>query len=105
VAQFVVRHLEAAVAEKLKARATRHARSMEDEARHILRQAVQERRAAKPLGSRVAARFRRQGLATDLRNGGATRSPGGFHRMIILDTNVLSALMRTRPEAAVVAGV
>ena len=46
VAQFVVRHLEDDVAEKLKQRAKRHARSMEDEVRHILRTAVRERPAS-----------------------------------------------------------
>jgi antitoxin FitA len=65
--QFVVRHLEEDVAEKLKKRAKRHARSMEDEVRHILRTAVQERpeTVQKP-GSRIAERFRRSGLTTDL---------------------------------------
>ena len=41
MAQFVVRHLEDDIAEKLKQRARKHARSMEDEVRHILRAAVQ----------------------------------------------------------------
>jgi antitoxin FitA len=67
VAQFVVRHLENEVAEKLKARARRHARSMEDEVRHILRAAVRERPGPVPrLGSRIAQRFRRAGLSGDL---------------------------------------
>jgi plasmid stability protein len=67
VAQFVVRNLEDDVAEKLKRRAKRNARSMEDEVRHILRSAVQERPAqVGRLGSRIAQRFRRVGLAADL---------------------------------------
>ena len=67
MAQFVVRHLEDDVAEKLKKRAKRHARSMEDEVRHILRSAVQQRpEPARKLGSRIALRFRRSGLTTDL---------------------------------------
>jgi plasmid stability protein len=67
VAQFVVRHLEDDVAEKLKRRAKRHARSMEDEVRHILRNAVNEGGAdVGKLGSRIAQRFRRSGLTTDL---------------------------------------
>jgi antitoxin FitA len=67
VAQFVVRHLEDDVAEKLKRRAKRHARSMEDEVRHILRNAVTEGGAdVGKLGSRIAQRFRRSGLTTDL---------------------------------------
>ena len=65
--QFVVRHLEDDVAEKLKKRAKRHARSMEDEVRHILRDAVknQDQRVAK-LGSRIAVRFAKVGLTTEL---------------------------------------
>jgi plasmid stability protein len=67
VAQFVVRHLEEDVAEKLKKRAKRHARSMEDEVRHILRTAVQERpESVQKLGTRIAQRFRRSGLTSDL---------------------------------------
>jgi plasmid stability protein len=67
VAQFVVRNLEEDVAEKLKKRAQRHARSMEDEVRHILRTAVQERpEGIQNLGTRIAQRFRRSGLTSDL---------------------------------------
>lgn len=67
MAQFVVRNLEEDVAKKLKQRAKRHARSMEDEVRHILRAAVQERPTPVPkLGTRIARRFRGAGLSTDL---------------------------------------
>jgi antitoxin FitA len=67
MAQLVVRHLEEDVAEKLKLRAKRHARSMEDEVRHILRAAVQERpKSADKLGTRISQRFRRAGLTRDL---------------------------------------
>jgi antitoxin FitA len=67
MAQFVVRNLEEDVAKKLKQRARRHARSMEDEVRHILRTAVQQRaEPAQKLGTRIAQRFRRSGLRTDL---------------------------------------
>ena len=67
MAQFVVRNLEEDVAKKLKQRAQRHARSMEDEVRHILRTAVQERpQRAEKLGSRIAQRFRGSGLTGDL---------------------------------------
>jgi plasmid stability protein len=67
MAQFVVRHLEDDVADKLKRRAKRNARSMEDEVRHILRSAVQERpKPADKLGSRIASRFRRAGLTAAL---------------------------------------
>jgi plasmid stability protein len=67
VAQFVVRNLEEDVTEKLKQRAKRHRRSMEDEVRHILRTAVQERpERAEKLGTRIAQRFQRSGLTGDL---------------------------------------
>jgi plasmid stability protein len=67
MAQFVVRNLEEDVARKLKQRAKRHARSMEDEVRHILRTAVQERpEPAQKLGTRIAQRFRGSGLTSDL---------------------------------------
>lgn len=67
MAQFVVRNLEEDVAKKLKLRAKRHARSMEEEVRHILRAAVQQRPAPAPkLGTRIARRFRGSGLTADL---------------------------------------
>ena len=67
MAQFVVRHLEDDVAEKLKERAQRHSRSMEAEVRHILRAAVQERPTGNDrLGSRIARRFQRVGLTEAL---------------------------------------
>ena len=45
----------------------RHARSMEDEVRHILRTAAQEpSERAQKLGSRIAQRFRGSGLSSDL---------------------------------------
>ena len=67
MAQFVVRNLEEDVAKKLKQRAQRHARSMEDEVRHILRTAVQQRgEPAQKLGTRIARRFRKSGLRTDV---------------------------------------
>jgi plasmid stability protein len=67
MAQFIVRNLEDDVKARLKRRAARHGRSMEEEARHILRDAVkkQDQRVAK-LGSRIAARFAKVGLTTEL---------------------------------------
>jgi len=67
VAQFVVRNLEEDVKTRLKRRAVRHGRSMEDEVRHILRNAAKaEPRTAIGLGSRIAARFKRAGLDANL---------------------------------------
>lgn len=67
MAQFVVRQLEDDVVEKLKQRAKKHARSMEDEVRHILRTAVQRHPEGRhKLGSRISRRFVRAGLTEDL---------------------------------------
>jgi plasmid stability protein len=67
VAQFIVRNLEDDVKERLKRRAARNGRSMEDEARHILRNAVKtENQPAARLGSRIAARFGKATLPGEL---------------------------------------
>ena len=67
MAQLIVRDLEEDVKTRLKRRAERHGRSMEEEARHILRNALmQSNQAAPRLGSRIAARFAKAGLAADL---------------------------------------
>jgi plasmid stability protein len=67
MAQFTVRNLEDDVKTRLKRRAARHRRSMEEEVRHILRDAVKEQnKSVTKLGSRIAARFAKTGLTTDL---------------------------------------
>jgi plasmid stability protein len=67
MAQFIVRHLEDDVKVRLKRRAARHGRSMEDEVRHILRDAVKDQnQPVTKLGSRIAARFARAGMNTEL---------------------------------------
>lgn len=67
MAQFVVRNIDEDVKTRLKRRAVRHGRSMEDEVRHILRNAAKvEPRPAIGLGSRIAARFKRAGLDANL---------------------------------------
>jgi plasmid stability protein len=67
VAQFIVRHLEEDVKARLKRRAERYGRSMEEEARHILRNAVKQTNQPVPkLGSRIAARFAKTGLTANL---------------------------------------
>jgi plasmid stability protein len=67
MAQFIVRGLEEDVKTRLKRRAERYGRSMEEEARHILRNAVkQSNQPAARLGSRIAARFAKIGLTADL---------------------------------------
>jgi len=64
MAQLIVRNLEDDVRDKLKQLAGDHGRSMEEEVRAILREAVL-RVSVEPqgrLGSRIAARFRNCGL-------------------------------------------
>ena len=59
MAQVIVRNLEEGVKRKLKQRASRHGRSMEEEIRDILRNALKdEGRAQGGLGSDIAARFK-----------------------------------------------
>lgn len=67
MAQVIVRNIEDDVKAGLKARASRHGWSMEEEVRQILRQAVSEGGQARPrLGSRIAARFANAGLTEPL---------------------------------------
>jgi plasmid stability protein len=67
MAQVIVRNLEDDVKARLKRRAERSGRSMEEEVRHILRDAVMvENRPPSRLGSRIATRFAKIGLTADL---------------------------------------
>ena len=67
MAQFIVRDLEDDVKARLKRRAAQHKRSMEEEIRHILRNAVKDQnQPVAKLGSRISARFSRIGLTGDL---------------------------------------
>jgi len=67
LAQIIVRDLEDNVKARLKRRAERHGRSMEEEVRDILRNAAKEENRPLPkLGSRIAARFATAGLTADL---------------------------------------
>lgn len=67
MAQFVVRDLEEDIKTRLKRRAERHGRSMEEEIREILRNAVSKPgRPIAKLGSRIAARFSSSGLQAEL---------------------------------------
>jgi plasmid stability protein len=67
MAQILVRNLEAQLKTRLQRRARRHGRSMEEEARDILRNALREEEApAGGLGSAIAGLFRETGLAEDI---------------------------------------
>jgi len=63
VAQLIVRQLDDDLKARLKRRAAQHGLSMEEAARRILRQALEDEGAPRAgLGSRIAARFARTGL-------------------------------------------
>lgn len=67
MAQLIVRQLDDDVKARLQRRARRHGRSMEEEVREILRNAVKEETSPRlPLGSRLAARFARVGLRKEI---------------------------------------
>jgi antitoxin FitA len=67
MAQLVVRNLENAVKARLQRRAARHRRSVEEEVRDILRNAVKdEGRSTEGLGTRIARRFAGRGLDFDI---------------------------------------
>jgi plasmid stability protein len=82
VAQLLVRNLEPSVKARLQRRARRHGRSMEEEARDILRNAVrQEEGQAKGLGSQIADLFRGKGLDHDIAElRGQALPPASFDR-------------------------
>jgi plasmid stability protein len=68
MAQLIVRNLENAVKVRLQRRARRHGRSMEEEARDILRNAVNEDDTARVgLGTEIASLFSKVGLESDIR--------------------------------------
>jgi plasmid stability protein len=67
MAQLIVRNLENAVKVRLQRRARRHGRSMEEEARDILRNAVNEDDTARMgLGTEIASLFTKVGLESDI---------------------------------------
>lgn len=67
MAQLVVRNLENSVKARLHRRAKRHGRSMEEEAREILRNAVSEDEApSRGLGTEIAALFENSGLTFEI---------------------------------------
>ena len=80
MAQVIVRNIEDSLKASLKARASEHGWSMEEEVRQILRRAVSMDERVRPkLGSRIAARFAGAGLTEPLPElRGQTIEPMGF---------------------------
>jgi plasmid stability protein len=67
MAQILVRNLENQLKARLQRRAKRHGRSMEEEARDILRNALREEEIpAAGLGTEIAALFRETGLQEEI---------------------------------------
>ena len=67
MAQIVVRNIEDSVKARLKRRAARHGRSMEEEVRTILRDAVKrDEHATEGLGTRIANRFAGLGFTEEI---------------------------------------
>ena len=66
MAQFVVRRLESSVKQGLQRRARRNGRSMEEEVRDILREAVGKDVPAAGLGTDIARLFAKVGLDADI---------------------------------------
>lgn len=62
MAQLVVRNIEESVKTKLQRRAKRHGRSMEEEVREILRDAMKDEGKNRRLGTEIAELFRGIGL-------------------------------------------
>jgi plasmid stability protein len=68
LAQLVVRNIEKKVKDRLQRRAARHGRSMEEEVRDILRDAVKEEETvqARGLGTAIASHFKKVAIEGDI---------------------------------------
>ena len=100
MAQLVVRHPDDDVKVKLEQRARLHGRSTEEEVREILRNAVwNETQKTEPLGKSLRALFGEIGRRDSRVAWSAGNS--GHILMILVDTNVLSAMMRVAVEPSI----
>lgn len=67
MAQLIVRNVESSVKARLQRRAKQHGRSMEEEVRDILRNAVREEEVPSGgLGSEISSLFTKIGLESDI---------------------------------------
>lgn len=81
MAQLVVRNLDQDIKERLAQRARLHGRSMEEEVRNILRDAVSEDNAAKEMGfgTRLADFFDKHGMDIEIEEvKGSEARPASF---------------------------
>jgi antitoxin FitA len=66
MAQFVVRNIEDGVKTRLQRRAKRNGRSMEEEVRDILRNAVNQETPSGGLGTEISMLFSKTGIDSDI---------------------------------------
>src|ERR1700751_3958272 len=97
---MTIRHIDDSLKARLRVRAALHGRSMEDEARDILR-AVLSTELLRPrdLGQAIHERFMAQGgvsLPEVPRE--MVQEPRRFGRVIVPDTNRISEMMRPSPD-------
>lgn len=83
MAQIVVRNLEEDVKQRLKRRAVLHGRSMEEEVRDILREAVRDPDSRYGLGTEIVRRF--SGAGIGLRKGEEIEEIRGEARPAVFD--------------------
>jgi toxin FitB len=106
---LTIRNVDPTLKDELRVRAARHGRSMEAELRCILKEALggEKRRAEPNLAEAIRRRFLPLGGADELEPHppGADPRSAPVRPVIVLDTNVLSELMRSEPAAAVFARV
>src|SRR5215471_20887223 len=97
MATLTIRRLDDKTKARLRIRAAHHGHSMEEEAREILRSALT---ASPPATGNLADTIRRRfapfrGRAPGVKTRRDPKLPG-FRRMIVLDTNALSELMKPK---------
>jgi plasmid stability protein len=81
MAQLVVRKVDGGVKQSLQRRARRNGRSMEEEVREILRNAVIEDVPARGLGTEISSLFAQSGLDSDIAElRGHEVKPASFRR-------------------------
>ena len=78
MASLTIRNLEDSVKARLRVQAAQHGRSMEEEARHILRQAVGVAPASISLADLADTLFREQGAELEPHPAVRTREPPDF---------------------------
>ena len=101
MATLTIRQLDERTKARLRVRAAHHGRSMEEEAREILRVCPNHGKAGKGAIWRtpfVGALAQFGGVELEIPKRDSIREPPDFSEMIVLDTNVVSELMRPTPS-------